>query len=114
MQDSDDAGRWIVRLTSETSMVQLGEVQSCGDGDGDGDGEVQSSAGATPILKQPGPSRTCISRHAHDDHQLIKGGLMVYYLPGTEAKAPSKHPETKLENTVMNNSLIGLVSQVRP
>ena len=36
MQDSDDAGRWIVRLTSETSMVQLGEVQSCGDGDGDG------------------------------------------------------------------------------
>ena len=37
-------------LTSETSMVQLGEVQGCGDGDGDG--EMLNSAGATPILRQ--------------------------------------------------------------
>jgi hypothetical protein len=52
------------RLTSETSMVQLGEVQDCGDGDGDdGGGEMQNSAGATPILRHPGSSRTCI-RHA--------------------------------------------------
>ena len=37
-------------LTSETSMVQLGEVQD--DGDGGGGGEMQNSAGATPILRQ--------------------------------------------------------------
>ena len=89
MQDIGGAGRWIVWLTSETSMVQLGEVQGCGEGDGDGDADgddVQISAGATPILKQPGSSRTCISRHAWRS-SASQGLFMFYHLPDEETEA---------------------------
>jgi hypothetical protein len=67
----------IVRLTSETSMVQFGEVQSCGDDDADADGDdVQNSAGATAILKEPGSSRTCISRHAWRSSAILSRGQL--------------------------------------
>ena len=68
-------------------MVQLREVQGCGEGDGDADGDVvQNSAGATPILKQPGSSRTCISRHARRP-SANQGLCMFYHLPDEETEA---------------------------